>query len=73
MNVNFKDGATSVFGEITNLAMTKCGHYTFSPTVPCQKNHNWNSSKINVTLPLQSNDERGKMTRKHASTCACSK
>ena len=37
MNVNFKDGAASVFGEIRNLAMTKCGHYTFSLTVPCRK------------------------------------
>ena len=51
INVSFEDGPASDSGEVTDLVVTKCGHYTVPLTIPCRKNNSW--SQINVKLSLQ--------------------
>ena len=64
MKINFKDDTALVFGETIDLVVTKCDNYAVPLTAPYWIIHNRNSSKVNVTLLLQSNNDSVKMVRK---------
>ena len=63
-NIKFKNATVSVFGETIDLVVTKCGYHVVPLTALCQIIHIQNSSKVNVTLSLHSNDDKKQMARK---------
>ena len=64
MYLNFKEDTTIVFGETTDLVVIKSRHSPIPLTIPCRIVHNRNNENVNVTLSVQSNQDREKIAMK---------